>query len=349
MMNSMTLIGETVNIDGKRNESCDKCINLEAELLKSQNTFKDLLKSHSQLEKHCISLVCSIQLNQEIFQKDDSCSNQNALEILEFFENNDLKAQLQDKVNTICKLKDIIKSLREKSKEDVGIKSFLMLFGITTVSINVNAAQSNIVQVKTAEEFNDVSYKRGLASVEVRLVFYKKNEVMFCEQIAVLKRDITYKDYDISVLKCELEKLKKEKESNKLKLYKFENASKSLDKSIRSQISDNSRKGVGFPKFEGYKPKTSKSVSEVEPKKVRNNEGALIIEDWVSDDEEQEESKPKSEKKTIIPTVKKIEFVRPKQQQKPVRKPDKYAKMYRSQGPRGNQRNWNNQKSQQLG
>nr|GEY20086.1 retrovirus-related Pol polyprotein from transposon TNT 1-94 [Tanacetum cinerariifolium] len=36
----------------------------------------------------------------------------------EFFVNNDLKAQLQDKDSTICKLKDIIKSLREKSKEE---------------------------------------------------------------------------------------------------------------------------------------------------------------------------------------------------------------------------------------
>ncbi|GKD98600.1 hypothetical protein Tco_1382497, partial [Tanacetum coccineum] len=111
--NSMSLIGDTVNMDGNRNESC----NLEAELLKSQNALNDLLKSHSNLEKHCISLECSIQLNQEIFQKRESCNNQNALEIPEFFENNDLKAQLQEKDNTICKLKDIIKSLREKSKE----------------------------------------------------------------------------------------------------------------------------------------------------------------------------------------------------------------------------------------
>ncbi|GKB45826.1 retrovirus-related pol polyprotein from transposon TNT 1-94 [Tanacetum coccineum] len=36
----------------------------------------------------------------------------------EFFENNDLKAQLQDKDTTICKLKDIIKSMREKSKDE---------------------------------------------------------------------------------------------------------------------------------------------------------------------------------------------------------------------------------------
>ncbi|GJT09181.1 hypothetical protein Tco_0843643 [Tanacetum coccineum] len=82
VMNSMSLIGESVNMDRKRNESCDKCFNLEAELLKSQNAHNDLLKSYSQLEKHCISLELSIQLNQEIFQKDESCNNQNALEIL---------------------------------------------------------------------------------------------------------------------------------------------------------------------------------------------------------------------------------------------------------------------------
>ncbi|GKG19997.1 hypothetical protein Tco_0379798, partial [Tanacetum coccineum] len=65
---------------------------------------------------------------------------------------------------------------------------------------------------------------------------------------------------------------------------------------------------------------------------------APMVEKLVSDD--------KLEKKTIFPTVVKIEFVRPNQQEKLVRKPVKYAKMYRSQGPRGNQRNWNNQKSQ---
>ncbi|GJX09927.1 hypothetical protein Tco_0199786 [Tanacetum coccineum] len=118
MMNSMSLNGESVNMERKRNESCDKCFNLDAELLKSQNAHNDLLKSYSQLEKHCISLELSIQLNQEIFQKDESCDNQNALEILEFFKNNDLKAQLQDKDTTICKLKEIIKSMREKSKEE---------------------------------------------------------------------------------------------------------------------------------------------------------------------------------------------------------------------------------------
>ncbi|GJT51784.1 retrovirus-related pol polyprotein from transposon TNT 1-94 [Tanacetum coccineum] len=93
MMNSMSLIGESVNVDRMRNESCDKCFNLEAALLKSQNAHNDLLKN-------------------------ESCDNQNALEIPEFFKNNDLKAQLQDKYTAICKLKEIIKSIREKSKEE---------------------------------------------------------------------------------------------------------------------------------------------------------------------------------------------------------------------------------------
>ncbi|GKD33109.1 hypothetical protein Tco_1248618 [Tanacetum coccineum] len=203
-------------------------------------------------------------------------------------------------------------------------------------------------------KFNLATYKRGLASLEEQLVFYKKNEVIFCEQLIVLKRDISYKDSEISMLKNELEKLKQEKESNQLKIENFENASKSLDKLIRSQITDKSRKGVGFisynavpppptglflppkfdlsnsgleefqqSKFEGYKPKPSKSFSEDTSNKVRESPGAPLVEELVLDD--------KLEKKTLFPIIAKMEFVRPKQQGKPVRKPVKYAKMYMSQ------------------
>ncbi|GJV72832.1 hypothetical protein Tco_1492827, partial [Tanacetum coccineum] len=192
-------------------------------------------------------------------------------------------------------------------------------------------------------EFNLATYKRGLAFVEEQLVFCQKNEVIFCEQLAVLKRDISYKDSEISMLKSELEKLKQEKESNQLKIENFDNASKSLDKLIGSQITDKSRKGVGFvsynavpppptglfsplkfdlsnsgleefqqPEFEGYGPQTSKSVSEDITNKVRESPDASLVEELVSDD--------KLEKKTTFSTVAKIEFVKAKQQEKPVRK-----------------------------
>ncbi|GKC52197.1 putative ribonuclease H-like domain-containing protein [Tanacetum coccineum] len=74
------------------------------------------------------------------------------------------------------------------------------------------------------------------------------------------------------------------------------------------------------PEFEGYGPKTSKSVSDDTSNEVRESPDALLFEELVSND--------KLEKKTIFPTVAKIEFVRPKQQEKPVRKPVKYAEMY---------------------
>ncbi|GJY22147.1 hypothetical protein Tco_0394713 [Tanacetum coccineum] len=105
------------------------------------------------------------------------------------------------------------------------------------------------------------------------------------------------------------------------------------------------------PEIKGYGPENSKQESNVvcekSSKEIKKTPGAIIIEDWVLDDEKQDECKPK--KKIVIHTAAKIEFVRPKQQEKPARKPVKYAQMYRSQSPRGNQRNWNNQKSQQLG
>ncbi|GKC69487.1 ribonuclease H-like domain-containing protein [Tanacetum coccineum] len=191
--------------------------------------------------------------------------------------------------------------------------------------------------------FQLATYKRGLASVEEQFVFYKKNKVIFCEQLAVLKRDISYKDLEISMLKRELENLKQEKESNQLKIENFDNASKSLNKLIGSQITDKSRKGVGFvsynavpppytglfsppnldlcyygleefqqPEFKGYGPKTSKSVNEDIYNEVRESPDAQLVKELVSDD--------KLEKKTIFPTVAKIEFVRPKQQEKPIRK-----------------------------
>ncbi|GKA03770.1 ribonuclease H-like domain-containing protein [Tanacetum coccineum] len=165
-------------------------------------------------------------------------------------------------------------------------------------------------------EFNLATYKRGLASVEEQLVFYKKNEVIFCEQLAVLKRDISYKDSELSMLKSELEKLKQEKESNKHKIENFDNASKSLDKLIGSQITDKSRRvweEFQQPEFEGYIPKSSKNVSKDISNEVRESLDGLLVEELVLDD--------KLEKKIIFPTVTKLEFVRPKQQEKLVRKP----------------------------
>ncbi|GJT05938.1 putative ribonuclease H-like domain-containing protein [Tanacetum coccineum] len=56
--------------------------------------------------------------------------------------------------------------------------------------------------------------------------------------------------------------------------------------------------------------KRAEILREEEPKKSRENNDAPIIEDWVSDDDDEVEPIPKVEKKTVIPAATKKEFVK---------------------------------------
>ncbi|GKE61144.1 hypothetical protein Tco_1511511 [Tanacetum coccineum] len=91
--------------------------------------------------------------------------------------------------------------------------------------------------------------------------------------------------------------------------------------------------------------------SEEEPKVVRKNDDDPCIKEWVSNDEEEDVSQPKIEKKIVRPSIVKKEFVKSKQQEKTTRKTVKQVEQHRqnTHSPRGNQRNWNNMMSQKLG
>ncbi|GJX56225.1 putative ribonuclease H-like domain-containing protein [Tanacetum coccineum] len=82
------------------------------------------------------------------------------------------------------------------------------------------------------------TYKRGLAIVEEQLITYRKNDVLFIEEVAVLKREVACKEYEINVLKSEFENVKQEKDGIEFKIEKFDKASKDLDQLLRSQITD---------------------------------------------------------------------------------------------------------------
>ncbi|GKC85808.1 hypothetical protein Tco_1141525 [Tanacetum coccineum] len=217
MINSMSLIGETVNMDGKRNKSCDKCFNLEAELLKSQNAFNNLLKRHSQLEKHCISLECSIQLNQEIFQKRESCDNQNALEIFpNFFAYNDLIAQLQDKDSTICKLEDMIKSMREKSKDE-NVRYDYCEIETKNVELENSVAKLLSENERLSNKINHVKqvFKEQFNSIKRTRVCSKEHSDSLIDKLNLksaengdLKAQIQDKVFVITSLKNDLRKIK---------------------------------------------------------------------------------------------------------------------------------------------
>ncbi|GJV91469.1 retrovirus-related pol polyprotein from transposon TNT 1-94 [Tanacetum coccineum] len=95
---------------------CEKCLKLETELLNKKDfiekeIYDKLFKSFTTLEKYCISLEVDTQLNQEIFQRDNSVSNKSAPSFYQLFELNELKALSQEKDTVIKKLKERIKSL----------------------------------------------------------------------------------------------------------------------------------------------------------------------------------------------------------------------------------------------
>ncbi|GJX06136.1 retrovirus-related pol polyprotein from transposon TNT 1-94 [Tanacetum coccineum] len=180
--------------------------------------------------------------------------------------------------------------------------------------------------------------------------FYKKNESVYVEKSNGLKWDIQVGEITIGELRKKLEIVQKEKDGIQFNVDKFENASKSLNKIIESQVIDNCKKGLGYnavphpltgnfmpPKpilsFTGLeefinelvviKPAVENSeakASEAKPKAVMKNNGAPIIDDWVSDSEEENVSQAKIEKKIAKPSFVKIYFVKAKQTNKTNRK-----------------------------
>ncbi|GJV95677.1 putative ribonuclease H-like domain-containing protein [Tanacetum coccineum] len=309
----------------------------------------------------------------------------------------------------------------DMAKEEIQANMALMAFSVS---------EHDDLLVKLDDTgFKAATYKRGLATLEEQIIKYREHEVLFSEEIALLKRSVGHKEYQMGLLRDELEKVKQEKEGFEFKIAKFDKSAKDLEQLLASQITDKSKKGFGYnvvpsphplilnrptpldlsysgleefkePEVNEYGPRDSSlkptigcdkesdnskentddsleqhqitdtetssvrsslkvdkdwkekffypanHVREVEPKKVRENNDAPIIEDWVSDDEDDDEPNPKVEKKTVIPTATKIEFVKP---ETPVKRSVRYAEMYRPHRPRGNQRNWNGQKSNQLG
>ncbi|GJR43160.1 putative ribonuclease H-like domain-containing protein [Tanacetum coccineum] len=253
---------------------------------------------------------------------------------------------------------------KQGNNEDTSSKAMLSMDGIgfdcsdmAKEQVQTNMAlmafsDSEINQTK----FTSATYKRGLATVEEQLITYRKNEVLFSEEVAVLKREVACKDYEINMLK------------NKL---------------LGSQITDKSKKGLGYsvvllphpliynrpkklnltysgldefkePEFKGYGSEISKQESNIvcdqkSDNSKENSDDSLVKEQVSKDTSSFVESSLNVDKETVFPVDKKVESVKPKNHEKPVKKLVRYAEMYRSQTPMGNQRNWNGQKSNQQG
>ncbi|GJT40972.1 retrovirus-related pol polyprotein from transposon TNT 1-94, partial [Tanacetum coccineum] len=133
VMNSMSLIGESVNMDGKKKETC----NLEAELLKSQNAFNDLLKHHSQLEKH---------------------------------ENEDLKAQIQDKLDLeplaprLLQIRDVHIKYLKYAQEQADIVRGILLVYVRDTCPNAIKLNEKKVALTPTNKVKKVRFAESLTS-----------------------------------------------------------------------------------------------------------------------------------------------------------------------------------------
>ncbi|GJZ08228.1 hypothetical protein Tco_0542511 [Tanacetum coccineum] len=185
-------------------------------------------------------------------------------------------------------------------------------------------------------QFNLVSYKAGLESVEARLAHYKKNEIVFEESINVLKLEVKLRDNALNEYKMNLKKLKKTE--IRLGYDAATAASPAVESFVNLTDKSGSDKGYHLvpPSLTGnfipHKPDLTfmdeiiksenldvitvvtpcnlkidenKDVSNiVESNDVRMNKtSALIIEDWNSDDESEIDY-------TVRPSTEKIKSVK---------------------------------------
>ncbi|GJS68050.1 putative ribonuclease H-like domain-containing protein [Tanacetum coccineum] len=207
---------------------------------------------------------------------------------------------------------------KQGNNKDTSSKAMLVIDGVgfdwsdmAEEQVQTNMALMAFFRLRAA------TYKKGLATIEAQLITYRKNEVLFREEVAVLKREVACKDYQINVLKSEFEKVKQEKDGIDFKIEKFDKASKDLGQLLGSQITDKSKKGLGYsavpppypliynrpkkldmsysgldefkePEFKGYGPENKEQVSQSTSSFV--------------------ESSPNVDKETVFPVNKKINY-----------------------------------------
>nr|GEV14956.1 ribonuclease H-like domain-containing protein [Tanacetum cinerariifolium] len=93
-------------------------------------------------------------------------------------------------------------------------------------------------------QFDVLSYKTGLESVEARILVYQQNETVFEEDIKLLKLDVERRDNALVELRKKFEKTEQERDELKFKLENFQTSSKNLSQLLASQTSD--KTGLGY-------------------------------------------------------------------------------------------------------
>ncbi|GJS96877.1 retrovirus-related pol polyprotein from transposon TNT 1-94 [Tanacetum coccineum] len=201
------LIDELSEVQNVFHQMEQACLKLETELLNKKDFIKKeiydkLFRSYTALEKHCISLEVDTQLDQEIFQRDNSVSNQSVPSFDQYFELNELKTQSQEKDTVIKKLKERIKSLSENMNEDKVKKD---IEEIETINIELDHRVSNLI---AENEHLKQTYKQLYDSI-------KPTRIRSKEQCDALVNQVNQKSMEISDLNVDLEQLSPKLKNNR--------------------------------------------------------------------------------------------------------------------------------------
>nr|GEV89450.1 hypothetical protein [Tanacetum cinerariifolium] len=205
------VVNANVNYACETVNDCERCVTL-TELQRNfikKECYDKLFKQYTTLEKHCISLEVDTQLEHEIFQRNNSFSQQSVPSFDQLFKINDLKALSQEKDTIIMKLKERIKSLSGNLKEEKIKKE---LEEIETKNIELDHRVTKLV---TENEHLKQTYKKLYDSIKSSCVRSKEQCDALIKQVNTksaensdLNASLQEKDLVITTLKNTLSKLK---------------------------------------------------------------------------------------------------------------------------------------------
>ncbi|GJZ26457.1 retrovirus-related pol polyprotein from transposon TNT 1-94 [Tanacetum coccineum] len=205
-----TIVNSSVDIAYVNVHECEKCLKLETELFNKKDfvekgIYDKLFKIFTTLEKHCISLEVDTQHNQEIFQMDNSISNQSAPSFDQLFELNELKAQSQEKDMVIKKLKEIIKSLSGKMNKNKIKKD---LEEIETINIELDHRVSKLIAEKlisSPSKSVEISDLNASLQEKVLVIIALKDDLRKLKGKALVDNDVTKHPSDPEMLMINVE------------------------------------------------------------------------------------------------------------------------------------------------
>nr|GEV02574.1 hypothetical protein [Tanacetum cinerariifolium] len=227
---------------------------------------------------------------------------------------------------------------------------------VNTASIPNASTQIKYEDINQIDEYDieemDIKWNMALLSMRADKFWKKTGKKISIQGTNVAGFDKSKVEYfnchkighfaRIERLTNELEDLKKEKEGLDSKLIGFQSASKDLDTLLGSQRSDKNKEDDTITDYSRPSPSIESNSSDLQ------DSDSSIFENRASSESVMSKPMIKFVKAADSPTVIKTN------KDETIRKPSvKYAEMYRktskSFNVRGNQRNWNNLKSQQLG